>query len=91
MMRHGIEHSLVPPAEVPGDPSLLSDEERSALGVRALPWQPEERLELFADDPVVKEILGEPMHHALLAVRRHELTCLQGQDIHAATRYSWSG
>lgn len=91
MMRHGIEHSLVPPAEVPGDPSLLSDEERAALGVRALPWQPEERVALFADDPVVKEILGEPMHHALLAVRRYELTCLQGQDIHAATRYSWSG
>ncbi len=90
LARYGIEHGLDLPDQVTNDPAELSDAEKMAAAVVRLPSTAKERLALFESDPVVKQILGEPLHDAILAVRRHEAIAYEATDAHAATRFAWS-
>jgi glutamine synthetase len=79
------------PAEVPGDPELLPDEERRRLRVRRLPRSLPEALERLEESTMVREAMGEPLFEAFLAVRRAEVELFAGgggpEEIAAATRW----
>lgn len=90
LARHGIENQLPLPQEVTTDPALLTDAEKAAAAVVRLPSTSRERLALFESDEVVRDILGAPLHEAVLAIRRREENAYEGKDVHAHTRFAWS-
>jgi glutamine synthetase len=91
MAAEGIENRTHLLDEVSVNPLDLTEEAAAAAGVVPLPVDPESRNQLFEKSSVVQRILGDPMHAAVLAVRRYEATLFEGQDPHALTRFSWSG
>lgn len=90
LARHGIENRIPLPAQVIADPAELTEAEKAAGAVVRLPSTARERIALFESDPVIRAILGGPLHDAILTVRRHEETAYEGKDAHEATRFAWS-
>lgn len=94
LMRRGLDAdpgALPAPAPVTGDPADLDESARRERRVVPLPSTAEERIATFGASEAVRDILGPPMHDAVLAIRRHEATAYEGQDAHALTRFAWSG
>jgi glutamine synthetase len=76
----GIRHGLPRPAFVDSDPSLLTEEERSDLGVVPLPASLEEALSALEDDRVARSWFPELLLDCYLAVKRTELDIVTGLD-----------
>jgi glutamine synthetase len=72
------------------DPADLTESERDAAGIRLLPTSAEDRLTSFEDSAAMREILGTPLHAAVLAMRRHEATIDATSDLHRLFRFAWS-
>jgi len=68
----GLERGLSLPDPIQGDPGLLTEEERGARGVDALPTDLEEALRRLERDTVLKEAIGEDFLRSYLAVKRNE-------------------
>jgi glutamine synthetase len=68
----GIRRGLQLPEPARRDPANLRADEARACGVRPLPADQGEALDLLADDEVLGDALGELLLRALLAVRRAE-------------------
>lgn len=90
LMRHGLQNNLPVPEPVCTDPAGIPATTRQELGIRALPHEPLRRIELFTGSEVVKQILGEPLHRAAVAVREHEVRLYTEDDPHTPTRFAWS-
>ncbi|GAA1158568.1 glutamine synthetase family protein [Nocardioides aquiterrae] len=81
------------PPETDQDPSGLSVEEARRLGVVQLAGTQEEALDALEKSAVARELLGESLHEALVAVRRHEQRQFSGTDIAEVVdrlRFAWS-
>ena len=68
----GVARGLKAPEPAHRDPSLLSDAEKIACGIKPFPATQLEALEAFERDSVLTEGLGELMTRAYLATRRAE-------------------
>ncbi len=68
----GVARGLKAPEPAHRDPSLLSDAEKVACGIKPFPATQLEALEAFERDSVLTEGLGELMTRAYLATRRAE-------------------
>jgi glutamine synthetase len=68
----GLERGLEPPEPVEVDPATLLEEERSGLGIAALPTTQAEALDALAADGVLCGALGSVLTESYLAVRRSE-------------------
>ncbi|MCP2256884.1 glutamine synthetase [Streptoalloteichus tenebrarius] len=68
----GVDDGLRLPAEIHGDPATWSEAARERAGVRRLPTTPGEAVDALAASSVLRRAMGEPLHDAVLAVRRGE-------------------
>lgn len=68
----GMERGLELPPPVDGDPGLLSEEERQALGVDALPTDLAEALGRLECDAVLGAAIGQDLLRSYVAVKRNE-------------------
>jgi glutamine synthetase len=68
------------PAPIQADPATLTDEERSAAGVRRLPADLGEAIDAIAASQFAKETLGEEEHAAFVATRRNEWDTFRGYE-----------
>jgi len=68
----GIERKLPLPSEITVDPANLSDEERRQAGIVQLPSSQTEALDALDQSSLLREILGNEVVDAVLAVRRYE-------------------
>ncbi|MFZ6036383.1 MAG: glutamine synthetase family protein [Patescibacteria group bacterium] len=66
------------PAAVEEDVFQLTDDERKARGIKALPGSFTEALNAFETSEFMKSILGEHMHTRIVASKRDELNTYQG-------------
>ncbi|ULH17061.1 glutamine synthetase family protein (plasmid) [Deinococcus sp. KNUC1210] len=82
----GVTHARTLPAEVTSDPGHLSDAERSALHVRALPTSLGEAISALEHDDVLLSALGSERAHTYLAVRRAEWEALRGLSLQEEVR-----
>jgi glutamine synthetase len=81
------------PPETDQDPSSLSAEEARRLGVVQLSGTQEEALDALEKSAVARELLGESLHEALVAVRRHEQHQFAGASLDEVIdrlRFAWS-
>lgn len=62
------------------DPASLSEEERTARGIRRLPSDQYSALEKLAEDTVLTEALGDLLTRSYLAVRRSESLAYSAED-----------
>lgn len=88
--RAGLDAGLTLPDPVEVDPAGLSDEERAARGVRALPVSLAEAVAVFEEDAILRDALGEAVTDTVAAVRRGEVALFDGatpEEIAAATRW----
>jgi glutamine synthetase len=79
--------------ETDQDPSDLSAEEARRLGVVQLAGTQEEALDALEKSGIARELLGERLLEALVAVRRHEQHQFAGADIAEVAdrlRFAWS-
>ncbi|MFC4604619.1 glutamine synthetase [Rhodococcus kronopolitis] len=89
----GIEADLPLPGEVTVNPDQLGEERRRALGVEALPTEPEELLGRFRASRLTRELFDPLALEALYAVRNYEIT--EYRDAPAAEvvdrfRFAWT-
>jgi glutamine synthetase len=87
-----LDKGLRLPAEVPGDPALLSDGELERLEVKRLPQSAEEALSRLEESTVLRSAMGESLYDAFAAVRRAEIAMFAGrppEEIAAATRWRY--
>lgn len=68
----GIEKKMTPPAPVTGNPNNMTDEERAAAGIKAMPLSLEEALNEMEKDGVVKGVLGERAVSRYIRAKRQE-------------------
>jgi glutamine synthetase len=87
---HGIEQRMPLPPAVSVDPASLDELEMRRAGIVPLPADAQTRVDLFEKSGLVRDLLGAPMHAAVLAVRRYESTLFADQDAHSLTRFAWS-
>lgn len=73
----GLEHQLPLPPEANFDPGRLSDQERSALGIEALPSSLAKAMAALEHDEALLGALGSERARTFLAVRRAEWTALK--------------
>lgn len=85
----GIARQVAAPAAVSVDPATLVAG-GAGPAVRALPRDPSERLDRFAASAFCTEVLGAPLHGAVVSVRRQELPLCDDQSQVLATRFAWS-
>jgi glutamine synthetase len=81
------------PPEIDQDPSDLSAEEARRLGVVQLSGTQEEALDALEKSGIARELLGDRLLEALVAVRRHEQHQFAGADIAEVAdrlRFAWS-
>lgn len=69
---NGIEHRTTLPPEVAVDPRELSDDERARAGVVVLSDRQADAIAALDASVVLREILGNPVVDATVAVRRYE-------------------
>ena len=77
----GIERKLPLPGETAFDPGLLSDTEREAQGIAALPGSLGEAISALEHDSVLLKALGTERAHTYLAVRRAEWQALKDMSL----------
>jgi glutamine synthetase len=65
----GIEDRATLPDPIADDPGRWSEDERSRASVAPLPATPEQQRRALTDNPRIREVLGEPLLGAFLAVR----------------------
>ncbi|HEV2440083.1 MAG TPA: glutamine synthetase family protein [bacterium] len=82
----GVRRKLAPGDPVEVDPSSLSDAERRARGIVALPATLGDAADALERDSIIQEILGAPLTRSYLAVRRGEWEALRGLDPAAAAQ-----
>ncbi|XVQ08393.1 hypothetical protein ACQP1W_38420 [Spirillospora sp. CA-255316] len=88
--RAGIGNESVLPEPVDVDPVSLTDAERAARGIAALPSSLEESLRAFENDPVLREAFGDELVETVGVVRRGEIELFEGaspEEIATATRW----
>ncbi len=68
----GIERKLPMPPQVVSDPAALTEAERAAAGVGALPRSQADALDALDGSELMREILGDDVVGAVLNVRRYE-------------------
>lgn len=68
----GVAEKLELPEPIQADPGSWSEAQRSERGVRALPTTPEEAEEALRGSALLREVLGEELLDAFLAVRRSD-------------------
>ena len=68
----GIKNKIVPPAGVEENIGLMSEEEKKARGIEALPRNLEEALAAFKEDKFVQEILGEHITRKVIEAKEKE-------------------
>lgn len=76
----GIERHTDLPDPLVGDPGLLTEEERHALGIVAMPTNPRVSLAAFADSALFGTVMG-PLHGSYCAVHQAELDFLQDLSV----------
>jgi glutamine synthetase len=89
---YGIKSGETLPQEVQGDPVGLPEADLVARGVRRLPQSLEEAIVALEGSDLLREVMGEPMFEAFLAVRRAEIELFAGAspaDVVARTRWRW--
>lgn len=89
----GIATDLPLPAEVTVNPDQLSEEERRALGVEALPTEPDEMLDRFRSSRLAGELFDPLVLEALYAVRNYELTEYRDRpplEVVDRLRFAWT-
>ena len=69
------------PEPIDRDPALLSEEQRQAAGIGALPASLSEALDALDADPVLLGALGEPLARSYRAVKRAELASVEGLSL----------
>jgi glutamine synthetase len=74
----GLRRGLEPPAPVDVDPATLSEEERSARGVRPLPGSLDEALKELEADAVVRGWFPDTLWRCLVSMKRTELALMEG-------------
>lgn len=74
----GLDRGLELPEPIDRDPALLSEEQRQAAGIGALPASLSEALDALDADPVLLGALGEPLARSYRAVKRAELASVEG-------------
>ncbi len=77
----GLSNGRAAPPIVAGDPALLSQSQRDALGLRRLPETPEATLMAFLDDAVAHRWFAPHLVEALVSIRRAELDHVRGVAI----------
>ena len=68
----GVTKQMSLPEQITGDPSSMSEEELSRLGIKMLPKNPLVALDILENDSVLTNAMGETMTKCYIAVRRHE-------------------
>ncbi len=68
----GIKNKIMPPASVEGNIGLMSQEEKNARGVEALPRNLAEALQAFQEDHFVQQVLGEHITKVILEAKERE-------------------
>jgi glutamine synthetase len=68
----GLERGLEPPEPVEVDPATLDENERTRLGIAAMPATQAEALDALSADEVLLSALGPVLADSYLAVRRSE-------------------
>jgi glutamine synthetase len=76
----GIERGLDPGPATEHDPANLSEEERARNGIRRLPTDPDEALDLLEADTLLMEAMGDLRSRAYLAMHRAENTAFKAED-----------
>lgn len=82
----GIERKLPLAKETTVDPALLSDEERKERGVKALPTSYDAVTTAFAQSAFAKELLGDDVVEAELAIRDLMSKTYRGMDANELAR-----
>ena len=82
----GIERNLTLPPETAFDPSLLSDAEREAQGIRALPSSLGEAITALEQDEALLAALGAERAQTYLAVRRAEWQAMKDMNLQDEVR-----
>ncbi|WP_280831081.1 glutamine synthetase family protein [Mycolicibacterium frederiksbergense] len=93
LAQHGIAQGLVLGPEVRVDPASLSDKRRADDGIVALSNRQDENLAALDASALVREILGDALVDAVLAVRRYEQKTYGHWDTEQLTerfRMAWS-
>ncbi|MDG4666826.1 glutamine synthetase family protein [Mycobacterium sp. 236(2023)] len=89
----GIERQLTLPAEVPVDPSSLTEEARAEAGITVLPTDQTAILDRLDSSATMRGILGDAVVDAVVAVRRYEhenFADLTPEELAAKFRLAWS-
>lgn len=90
---NGIEHHAALPPEVTVDPQRLTDRERRAAGVVRLTDRQADAIAALDGSSLMREILGDPVVDAMVAVRRYEhdnYSTLTPQELTDTFRMAWS-
>ena len=81
---HGIREELPEPPLTAGDLSEMDDGERRKLGVKALPASLDEALRALEADEVVRSWVPDELLECHIAVKRTEISLLQGLSLEEA-------
>ncbi|MDA8283735.1 MAG: glutamine synthetase family protein [Actinomycetota bacterium] len=93
LARHGLHGTTALPPEVTVPPGMLSDDERDASGAVRLCDSQESALDAADASALLRQILGDGLVDAHLAVRRHELELAKSEspeDLVERFRFAWS-
>jgi glutamine synthetase len=89
----GIRSGRELPAEIPGDPARLSDDERRRANVRLLSDSPAAIIDMLDKSPLARGLLGDSIVDATVAVRRYEQRTsaeLAPDELAERFRLAWS-
>lgn len=90
---NGIEHHAALPPKVTVDPQRLTDRERRAAGVVRLTDRQADAIAALDGSSLMREILGDPVVDAMVAVRFYEhdnYSTLTPQELTDTFRMAWS-
>lgn len=74
----GLREALPTPPVVSGDPTLMSEAEREAKGLRRLPETLPEALDALVADPLLSKWLPEKLLGSILAMKQAEIGLMEG-------------
>ncbi len=77
----GVAEGLAPPPPVQSDPGGWSEQERADQGIAALPGTQAEQEAALADHPRLRDVLGDDLLGAFLAVRRSDAAAAADRDL----------
>lgn len=89
----GIDRELAVPEQITVDPATLSDARRDAAGIVTLTTNQSEAIDALDRSPLMREILGNEVVDAVVAVRRYEnenYAHLSPEDLAEKFRLAWS-